>query len=195
MKRVLLILLFLPTLLTAQNRPDWNYDVQQPISADFPEKLPFYNDYLPLQNTYYELNVTLNNVRKLVTDLLKMQPKENAPSGNGFQYEIYTSSSKREPLKVKYNIFTAYGLEVVKSVEVEGGFADVAMLFIYLYDTKFSTNYTPENEAKKHFKQDLAVFKIASNGKASFTIENTKYKADTVAFLNDFNKAKEALKN
>ena len=75
MKKIILLLLLIPTLLMAQNRPDWNYEPQQPISVDFPSKLPFYNEYLPLQNTYYELNVTLNNVRKLVTDHLKMNPK------------------------------------------------------------------------------------------------------------------------
>lgn len=193
MKKLILILLLIPTLFIAQNRPDWNYDFQQPISADFPNKLPFYNDYLPLQNTYYELNITLNNVRKLVTDNLKMNPKQDAPSGAGFQYEIYTNPTHREALKVKYNTFTTYGLEVVKSIEISGSFADVAKLFVYMYDTNFSTNETPVNQATKYYKQDYAVFTLLQNGKASITISNTKYNDNTGSFIKDFNTAKEAL--
>lgn len=194
MKKLLYILLLVPALLIAQNRPDWNYDIQQPISADFPQKLPFYRDYLPLQNTYYELNITLNNVRKLVSDNLKMNPKQNAPSGAGFQFEIYTNPTHRSPLKVKYNTFTVYGLDVVKSIEIDGDFADVAKLFVYMYDTNFSTNATPINKATKHFKQDYAVFEILPSGKASVIISNTKYKGDNASFIKDFNTAKEALK-
>lgn len=194
MKKLLLVLLLLPTLLIAQNRPDWDYDVQQPISADFPQKLPFYNEYLPLQNTYYELNVTLNNVRKLVTDQLKMYSKQNAPSGPGFQYEIYTNPTHREPLKVKYNTFMAYGLEVVKSIEITGDFKDVAKLFVYMYDTNYSVNEMPINQASKPYKQDYAIFTVLNTLKASMVITNTKYKGDTASFIKDFNKAKEALK-
>lgn len=195
MKKLIYFLLLVPMLLTAQNRPDWDYDPQQPISTDFPDKLPFFNEYLPLQNTYYELNVTLNNVRKLVTDNLKMNPKSDAPSGQGYQFEIYTRPSKRSPLNVKYNTFTVYGLEVVKSIEINGDFADVATLFVYMYDTSFSTNQTPVNQAKKHFKHDLAVFTVLPSGKASVTISNTKYENNTEAFIKDFNTAKEALEN
>lgn len=195
MKKLLLAILLTPTLLIAQNRPDWDYDVKQPISADFPNKLPFYNEYLPLQNTYYELNITLNNVRKLVTDELKMNPKENAPTGKGFQYEIYTNPTHREPLKVKYNTFTVYGLEVVKSIEMSGDFNDVATLFVYMYDTNFSTNAMPINKATKNFKQDYAVFTVTKEGKASVTISNTKYNDNTIEFIKDFNTAKEALKS
>lgn len=194
MKKLLLTLLLIPTLLMAQNRPNWDYDQQQPISADFPQKLPFYNEYLPLQNTYYELNITLNNIRKLVTDNLKMNPKQNVPSGPGFQYEFYTNPSKREPLKVKYNTFMAYGLDVVKSIEINGDFIDVAKLFIYLYDTNYSSSEMPINQAKKYYKQDYAVFTVLANGKASVTISNTKYNDNTVNFIKDFNTAKEALK-
>lgn len=193
MKKLVYILLLIPTLLLAQNRPDWDYDFKQPISTDFPEKLPFYNDYLPLQNTYYELNITLNNVRKLVVDNLKMNPKENAPSGSGFQYEIFTNPTHRTPLKVKYNTFTVYGLEVVKSIEINGSFADVAKLFVYMYDTKLSTNDLPVNQAKKHYKQDYAVFTVLPSGSATMVIENTKYHNDTELFVNDFNKVKNAL--
>ena len=195
MKKLLYILLLVPALLIAQNRPDWEYDPRQPISTDFPEKLPYFNDYLPLQNTYYELNVTLNNVRKLVTDNLKMNPKQDAPSGPGYQYEIYTNPSKRSPLKVKYNTFTVYGLEVVKSIEIDGDFNDVAKLFVYMYDTNFSTFQTPVNQAKKHFKHDLAVFTFSASGKASVIITNTKYNDNTAEFIKDFNLAKEELVN
>ena len=191
MKKILYFLILVPTLLLAQNRPDWNYDPQQPISTDFPEKLPYFNEYLPLQNTYYELNITLNNVRKLVKDQLKMNFKENAPSGNGFQFEIYTNPSKRSPLKVKYNTFTIYGLEVVKSIEINGDFADVAKLFVYLYDTNYSTFDTPVNQAKKHYKQDLAVFTFLDSWKATITISNTKYNENTAEFIKDFNKSKQ----
>jgi hypothetical protein len=195
MKKILLALLLITSLVNAQNRPDWEYDPQQPISTDFPDKLPFYRDYLPLQNTYYELNVTLNNVRQLVKDNLKMNFKENAPSGVGFQYEIYTNPSKREALKVKYNTFSVYGLDVVKSIEINGGFADVAKLFIYLYDTNSSTSEMPINQAKKYYKQDFAVFTLLKTGKASITITNTKYNGNTANFIKDFNTAKEALKD
>jgi hypothetical protein len=195
MKKLILLLLVLPTILMAQNRPDWNYDVQQPISSDFPQKLPFYNDYLPLQNTYYELNITLNNVRKLVTDNLKMNPKQDAPSGTGFQYEIYTNPTHRMPLKVKYNTFTLYGLEVVKSIEINGDFKDVAMLFVYMYDTNFSVNEMPINKATKHYKQDYAVFTVDKEGKASVVISNTQYEGNVAEFTKDFNKAKEAFKS
>lgn len=193
MKKILYLFLLVPTLLLAQNRPDWDYDFQRPISTDFPNKLPQFRDYLPLQNTYYELNVTLNNVRKLVSDNLKMNPRQNAPSGLGYQYEIYTNPTHREPLKVKYNTFTVYGLEVVKSIEISGGFADVAKLFVYMYNTSLSTNDMPLNQAKKHYKQDLAVFTALASGKASMTIENTKYHNNTSGFINDFNTAKMAL--
>lgn len=193
MKKLFLILLLIPTFLLAQNRPDWDYDVKQPISADFPEKLPYYTDYLPLQNTYYELNVTLNNVRKLVTDNLNMNPKQNAPSGPGFQFEIYTNPTHRSPLKVKYNTFIVYGLEVVKSIEINGDFADVAKLFVYMYNTDFSTNETPVEQAKKHYKQDYAVFTVLPSGKASVIITNTKYNNNTEAFISDFNKAKSGM--
>lgn len=191
MKKLFYILLLVPVLLTAQNRPDWNYDPQQPISSDFPNKLPYFNEYLPLQNTYYELNVTLNNVRKLVKDQLKMNFKDNAPSGLGFQYEIYTNPTHRSSLKVKYNTFTVYGLDVVKSIEINGDFADVAKLFIYMYNTDFSTNETPVNQASKNYKQDYAVFTVLPSGKASMIIENTKYKNNTADFIKDFNKSKE----
>ena len=195
MKKLLLILLVVPALLTAQNRPDWDYDVRQPISTDFPEKLPFYNEYLPLQNTYYELNVTLNNVRKLVSDELKMNPKQNAPSGSGYQFEIYTNPTHREPLKVKYNTFTVYGLEVVKSIEITGDFKDVAKLFVYMYDTNYSTNSMPINQASKPYKQDYAVFTVLNTLKASILITNTKYKGNQAEFIKDFNKVKEGLKS
>jgi hypothetical protein len=195
MKKIAFILLLLPTLLMAQKRPDWDYDMRQPISVDFPNKLPFYNDYLPLQNTYYELNITLNNIRQLVKDNLKMNFKENAPSGVGFQYEIYTNISKRTALKVKFNTFTVYGLEVVKSIEINGDFVDVAKLFIYLYDTNYSTSEMPINQAKKYYKQDYALFSVLSTGKASVLIVNTKYENNTNDFVTDFNTAKEALKN
>lgn len=190
MKKILYILLLVPVLLVAQNRPDWNYDPQQPISTDFPEKLPYFNEYLPLQNTYYELNITLNNVRKLVSDNLKMNPKENAPSGAGFQYEIYTNPTHRSPLKVKYNTFMVYGLEVVKSIEINGDFVDVAKLFIYMYNTDFSTNETPVNKANKYYKQDNAIFTVLPSGNASVIISNTKYENNTEAFIKDFNEAK-----
>ncbi|OWP76855.1 hypothetical protein [Flavobacterium oreochromis] len=193
MKKLIYILFLVSITTIAQNRPDWDYDLKQPISADFPEKLPYYNDYLPLQNTYYELNVTLNNVRKLVTDNLKMNPKQNAPSGPGFQFEIYTNPTHRSPLKVKYNTFTVYGLEVVKSIEINGDFNDVAKLFVYMYDTNFSTNEMPINKATKHYKQDHAVFEVSANGKASVIITNTKYNNNTEAFISDFNKAKSGL--
>jgi hypothetical protein len=195
MKSILIIILFFSLLGFSQNRPDWQYDVQQPISTDFPDKLPFYRDYLPLQNTYYELNVTLNNIRQLVKDNLKMNFKENAPNGVGFQYEIYSNPTKRVALKVKYNIFTVYGLEVVKSIEINGGFADVAKLFIYLYNTNVSTSDMPKNQAKKYYKQDYAIFTILANGKASITISNTKYLNNSNDFVTDFNTAKEALKD
>lgn len=195
MKKLLYFLMLVPTLLIAQNRPDWDYDPQQPISTDFPEKLPYFSDYLPLQNTYYELNVTLNNIRKLVSDQLKMNPKQDAPSGAGFQYEIYTNPTHREPLKVKYNTFTVYGLEVVKSIEISGSLADVSKLFVYLYDTNYSTNETPVNQAKKPYKNDLAVFTVLDSWKATITIKNTKYENNTTEFIKDFNKAKMALNN
>ncbi len=195
MKNILITILFFTSLGFSQNRPDWEYDVQQPISTDFPDKLPFYRDYLPLQNTYYELNVTLNNIRQLVKDNLKMNFKENAPSGVGFQYEIYTNPSKREALKVKYNTFTIYGLNVIKSIEINGGFADVAKLFIYLYNTNVSTSDMPTNQAKKYYKQDYAVFTVLAKGKASVTISNTKYLNNSNDFITDFNTAKEALKD
>jgi hypothetical protein len=194
MKKLIYFLFLVPTLFIAQNRPNWNYDVQQPISADFPQKLPFYNEYLPLQNTYYELNVTLNNVRKLVTDQLKMNPKQNAPSGPGFQYEIYTNPTHRMPLKIKYNTFTLYGLEVVKSIEINGDFKDVATLFVYMYDTNFSVNEMPINKATKHYKQDYAVFTVDKEGKASIVISNTQYEGNTTEFTKGFNTAKETLK-
>ena len=194
MKKLLLAFLLVPTLLIAQNRPDWEYDPRQPISVDFPSKLPFYNEYLPLQNTYYELNVTLNNVRKLVTDHLKMNPKQNAPSGPGFQYEIYTNPTHREPLKVKYNTFTVYGLEVVKSIEITGDFKDVAKLFVYMYDTNYSTNSMPINQASKPYKQDYAVFTVLNTLKASILITNTKYKGNQAEFIKDFNTTKETMK-
>lgn len=193
MKKLLFTLLLVPMLLVAQNRPDWDYDFQQPISVDFPNKLPFYNDYLPLQNTYYELNVTLNNIRKLVVDNLKMNPKENATAGVGFQYEIFTNPTHREALKVKYNTFTVYGLEVVKSIEINGDFTDVAKLFIYLYNTKLSTNELPVNQAKKHYKQDFALFTVLPTGKASMVITNTEYGNNLNKFIKDFNQAKNAL--
>lgn len=193
MKKLIYFLFLVPTLLLAQNRPDWDYDLKQPISADFPNKLPYYTDYLPLQNTYYELNITLNNVRKLVSDQLKMNPKQNAPSGSGFQFEIYTNPTHREPLKVKYNTFIVYGLEVVKSIEINGSFADVAKLFVYMYDTNFSTNTMPANKASKNYKQDEVIFEALPNGKASVIIANTKYKNNTEAFVKDFNIAKMAL--
>jgi hypothetical protein len=194
MKKLLIALLLITSFAKAQNRPDWEYDPQQPISVDFPDKLPFYNDYLPLQNTYYELNITLNNIRQLVRDNLKMNFKDNAPSGVGFQYEIYTNPSKREPLKVRYNTFTVYGLEVVKSIEISGGFADVAKLFVYLYNTRLSTSDMPINQAKKYYKQDYVVFTVPNTGKAFITISNTKYNGNTTEFIKDFNTAKEALK-
>lgn len=193
MKKLIYILFLVSITSFAQNRPDWDYDFKQPISAYFPEKLPYYTDYLPLQNTYYELNVTLNNVRKLVTDNLKMNPKQNAPSGPGYQFEIYTNPTHRNALKVKYNTFTVYGLEVVKSIEINGDFNDVAKLFIYMYNTDFSTNETPVNQASKHYKQDYAVFTVLPSGKASMIIENTKYKNNTAEFITDFNKAKSGL--
>lgn len=195
MRAILYFLILVPAFLIAQNRPDWDYDVQQPISTDFPNKLPFYNDYLPLQNTYYELNITLNNVRKLVTDELKMNSKQNVPTGKGFQYEVYTNPTHREPLKVKYNTFTAYGLEVVKSIEISGDFNDVATLFVFMYNTNFSTNEMPINKATKHYKQDYAVFTATKDGRASVVISNTKYNDNTADFLKDFNTTKQALKS
>ena len=124
-----------------------------------------------------------------------MNFKENAPSGVGFQYEIYTNPSKREALKVKYNTFTIYGLNVIKSIEINGGFADVAKLFIYLYNTNVSTSDMPTNQAKKYYKQDYAVFTVLAKGKASVTISNTKYLNNSNDFITDFNTAKEALKD
>lgn len=194
MKKLLLASLLIPTFLMAQNRPDWDYDFRQPISVDFPQKLPVYRNYLPLQNTYYELNTTLNNIRQLVSDNLKMNPKQNASSGPGFKYEIYTNPTHRLPLKAKYNTFMTYGLEVVKSIEINGDFKDVAKLFIYMYDTNYSVNEMPINKATKHYKQDYAVFTVNIDGKASIVISNTQYNDNTANFIKDFNKQKEKFK-
>ena len=68
MKKILLILIaFLSVNSFAQEKPDWNYDYNQPISAFFPQTLPVFTEkYLVTQNTYYELNWVANNLRRLI---------------------------------------------------------------------------------------------------------------------------------
>jgi YHS domain-containing protein len=124
-----------------------------------------------------------------------MNPKENAPSGKGFQFEIYTNPTHRDALEVKYNTFTVYGLEVVKSIEINGGFADVAKLFIYMYNTNLSTNDMPVNQAKKYYKQDYALFTVLPTGKALMVITNTKYANNSDQFIKDFTNKKEIYKS
>lgn len=198
MKNIILLLL-ISNFCFAQNEakePDWNWNFNQPVSQDFPQLLPQTNEYLPLQNTYYELYTTMNNFRRLNDEFIRLNHSNDMDlSGtNSFVVDVFSKSTNRYDLKIKYNTFNFYQRPIVKSITIEGGFKEVAMFFIYLYNTKLSTNEMPLNKAYKYYKHDYAEFTILDNGRAKIEIVNTKYKNDINAFKIEFEKRKEEFK-
>ena len=110
MKKILLILIaFLSVNSFAQEKPDWNYDYNQPISAFFPQTLPVFTEkYLVTQNTYYELNWVANNLRRLIEKRLKLRfNNDEQILKESSSTDVYKSLSGRtiDKLSVKYNIF------------------------------------------------------------------------------------------
>lgn len=194
MKKILYLLLFIPTLLTAQNRPDWDYDFSQPISVDFPVKLPALPNYVPTQNTFYEYNWVANNIRLLIEQNLKLnfQDQKQVWKDN-YITDVYKTPAGRviDELNVKYNTFDMYSLPIVESIEVTGSFDKVAKLFVWLYDTNFQSGNLPTDQLVKTYAQDNALFSL-KDGKASIKITNSALKR--TEFVSKFETEKEKFK-
>lgn len=192
MKKILL-LLFIPLLGLAQENPDWEYDINRPIGAFFPSYLPITIDrYVATQNTYYEYNWVSNNLGRLIERNLGLN-YASSDDKNTYINDTYKTPAGPiiDNLKIRYNIFTIYGMYVVSSIEVTGSRVQVAKLFIYLYDNKIqSGNLT--NGLIKTLAQDRAVYSNI-NGVASIKISNAVYKGKS-QFKADFDKLKEDFK-
>lgn len=198
MKKIaaLLLLLLISVTINAQERPDWDYKLNTPISAFFPQTLPIMaSDYVLTQNTYYEYNWTGPNITTLVEKRMGLTFIKDVNKDN---YITHTYKSKAgrviDELTVKFNIFTYYGLYVVSSVEVYGSHAQVTKFFILLYNSSGlqSGNKTVSNYIKT-FGQENAVYSVAGNT-AKVKIVNTVYK-NTDEFKANFEKLKESYKN
>jgi len=207
MKKILLILIaFLSVNSFAQEKPDWNYDYNQPISAFFPQTLPVFTEkYLVTQNTYYELNWVANNLRRLIEKRLKLRFNDDEQIlKEGSSTDVYKSLSGHtiDKLSVKYNIFTYYGTYVVSSVEITGSQASLISFFSYLYNVDlhkltsktFSKDFAQDravlnlNDNKIVIKNDL--FKTISDFKNDFEIRKNKYKVDKLAYDSELEKEK-----
>lgn len=197
MRKLLYLLLVIPTLLMAQNRPDWDYDIDTPISAFFPQRLPFFADnYIKAQNTYCEYNWVSNNLKTLIKKRLNLNyvDAENKTEDT-YIIDVYKTSAGRtiDKLVIKYNVFVYYGLYVVSSVEISGSHAQVTSLFINLYDTwDVQSGDKPTNNFIKSFGQEDAVYTIG-NGKASIKITNSAYE-NNADFKANFETLKEKYK-
>lgn len=194
MKKLLLSLLLFTTVLTAQNRPDWDYDLQRPISIDFPVKLTAIDEYLVTQNTYYEYNWVSNNLRILIEQRLKMnfQDAENVWKDT-YMVDVYKTRAGQtiEKINIKYNTFELYGLPVVESIEITGSFTAVSKLFIFLYNTEFQSGDLPSDQFVKNYRQDNALYSL-KDGKASIKITNSALNRSL--FVELFNAEKEKFK-
>lgn len=194
MKKILFALLLIPTLFIAQNRPDWEYDMNRPIGAFFPNYFPMMTDkYLATQNTYYEYNWVSNNLQRLIEKNLKLKRKSDDETTDKYIINSYNTPAGAviDRIKVKYNVFTVYGIYVVSSVEITGSNIQVAKLFIYMYDDEIQSNNL-KNGFIKTFAQDKANYSVL-NGIASIKISNTVYNNQT-QFKTDFDKLKEKFK-
>jgi hypothetical protein len=193
MKNLLFTLLFIPSLLIAQNRPDWDYDFNRPISPDF-VKLPVSESYLPTQNTYYEYNWVANNLRLLIEQNLNLnyQDAENEWNDN-YIVDVYKTPAGRviDNLKIKYNVFQLYGLPVVESIEISGSYTQVTKLFIWLYNTKFQSGDLTSDQFIKTYAQDDCVYSL-NDGVATIRIKNSVFNRSD--FVSRFNTEKEKFK-
>lgn len=194
MKKILLILLFIPLLGIAQDKPDWEYDMNRPIGAFFPNYFPMMaNKYIATQNTYFEYNWVSNNLKLLIEKDLKLRRSSNDVTTDNYITNSYSTSAGTviDRIKIKYNIFTAYGLYVVSSVEITGSKIQVAKLFIYLYNIEIQSGGL-KNGFVKTFAQDRVIYNQV-NGVASIKISNGVYK-NKIQFKTDFDKLKEKFK-
>lgn len=194
MKKLLLVLFIIPLLAIAQNKPDWEYDFNRPIGAFFPSYFPMAtNKYMATQNTYYEYNWVSNNLQHLIENGLKLRRSSNDVTTDNYIINSYSTGAGTviDRIKIKYNIFTIYGLYVVSSVEITGSKIQVAKLFIYLYNNEIQSGGL-KNGFLKTFAQDNAVYSQV-NGIASIKISNVVYKNQT-QFKTDFDKKKEKFK-
>lgn len=194
MKKLLLILLIIPLLGIAQDKPDWEYDINRPIGAFFPNYFSMASfKYMATQNTYFEYNWVSNNLQQLIEKDLKLRRSSDDVTTNNYIINSYSTGAGTviDRLKIKYNIFTIYGLYVVSSVEITGSKIQVAKLFIYLYDNEIQSG-SLKNGFVKTFAQDNAIYNQV-NGVASIKISNGVYKNKT-QFKADFDKLKEKFK-
>lgn len=194
MKRLLLILLFVPLLGTAQDKPDWEYDMNRPIGAFFPNYFPMFTDkYIATQNTYFEYNWVSNNLQRLMEKDLKLRRNSNDVSTDNYIINSYSTGAGTviDRLKIKYNIFTIYGRYVVSSVEITGSKIQIVKLFVWLYSIDIQSGNL-KNGFVKTFAQDKATYTVV-NGVASIKISNGVYKNKT-QFKTDFDKLKEQFK-
>lgn len=192
MKKTLFLLLLITSFLSAQNKPDWEYDFNRPIGAFFPNYFPMTDKYMPAQNTYLEYNWVSNNMQILIHKYLKLHRNSDV-NGDNYITNVYktTAGSVIDNLKIKYNVFQVYGLYVVSSVEITGSKAQVIKLFIYLYNNDLQSANL-KNGFIKTMAQDRAFYTII-NGVASIKITNDVYKNNT-QFKADFEKFKEKYK-
>lgn len=194
MKKLLLILLFIPLLGTAQDKPDWEYDMNRPIGAFFPNYFPMFTDkYIATQNTYFEYNWVSNNLQRLIEKDLKLRRSSDDTTTDNYIINSYSTSAGTviDRLKIKYNIFTIYGSYIVSSVEITGSKIQVAKLFVWLYTIDIQSGGL-KNGYIKTFAQEKAIYTVL-NGIASIKISNDVYKSKT-QFKADFDKLKEQFK-
>lgn len=194
MKKLILLLLFIPTLLMAQNRPDWNYEFNRPIGAFFPNYFPITDKYMPVQNTYYEYNYVSNNIQNLIHNYMNLRRSSNDITEKSYIINTYKTpaGSAIDNLKIKYNVFPVYGLDVVSSVEISGSKIQVIKLFVYLYDNEIQSSNLKHGFVKT-MAQDKAVYTVL-NGVSSIKISNEVYNNPT-QFKTDFEKFKEKYKS
>ena len=111
MKKLLIILLIIPLLGIAQDKPDWEYDINRPIGAFFPNYFSMASfKYMATQNTYFEYNWVSNNLQQLIEKDLKLRRSSDDVTTNNYIINSYSTGAGTviDRLKIKYNIFTIW---------------------------------------------------------------------------------------
>ena len=106
MKKLLLLLFIIPFLGIAQDKPDWEYDLNRPIGAFFPSYFPIAaSKYMATQNTYYEYNWVSNNLQHLIEQNFDLKRNSSVDTDAHITDTYKTGAGTViDNLVIKYNI-------------------------------------------------------------------------------------------
>ncbi|QES91458.1 hypothetical protein F0358_01360 [Empedobacter brevis] len=160
-----------------QEKPDWEWKVNQPIGPFFPQSFPLFpSNYTSTQNTYYEINWTRNNLRKFATNNMKLGfNDENSKDGDNYAIDVFKTKFGKtiESISIKYNTFIFYGLPVVKSIEITGNKRLLIDFFVKIYDVKYDMGNVKNKKFQNNFLQDDIVLDL---NKPNILITNNQFK-------------------